>query len=1090
MKMNMSTMKTMVAASLSLVCLISLRAEITGQWDFESDLLATVGNDLEYFDGPDGPTEQETKFGTTATFGIPVIDGSVASVMKTAKNSSSMGYLLRPDLPGNGGGDLANQWSLVMDLLYPVESSGKARAILQIDDPFNNGNGAELSINANNGVGALEGHGVIEPNTWHRLVVTVDQAVEPPIMKKYIDGKKIGEEILPVDPVLGQLDGRWAILDQTSAYGDDSVLLFTDDGGRSEIGYVASIQFHDQVLSVGYVAALGGPTAGGIQTDVQVIAAVESVSPAPGDPLVFPEIPIEIVLADGDQPVPEESIKLILNGEPVVPDIQNLSKGRKRVTYDPGLLEPGVGFTVEFRFSDPANGNQVNSTLWSFTMAPYHLPPLNPAEMAIFYMPFEESTAVHDGVVSDRSNSENHGVLHLAENAGDRSIEGILDGGIDFNIELGSGDLNYIELGKPWPDIPNTFACWIKIAPDFPASQRVGVILGNYNVAKNINWEVHTSGHPRIWWNNGSLDWKIDQYDMRTGEWEHMVFVRDTVKKQIFFYLNGRLAATLDKVAEDVNPDTFSYVGADRRGPGTHVFKGQIDELALFAEALSPSEVFRLYANPFKFPEFKFPTPPIVEMVPTEDAINVARLPGIEVVIDESFGKTSVDLNSISLALDGSDLTRETVQDGNLVRILHQVSEVLDAESSHTLRISYSDTADPANQTIREWSFTTAPVPTIVNQPQDQSVLAGATAFFSVGASTVGQTTYQWEFNGQDIPGQTKAELVLKNVQPSQAGGYNVVVTDRGGTVISKACTLTVTDNLPDDPSESLILGQVASWSFDGNLASGIEGFDGEAMNGATLTDDARVGSGALSLEQAQKQYVDIDRQVLSDGALAYSSAGWIKVTGGEGRRFLWETSPSNWAVSTEVTPAGNVKAFVKLADGSSHSADSGMVPGIGEWHHVAVTFDGVSGQSAIYYDGEKVDVSFTTPAGVGTADTGGFHIGTYRGGSGRFFEGLIDEVGIWNRVLREDEIAYLVDGNPIPASPLLPPVSLNITRVQVSEDKFQIIWEGGDPPFQVQSRTAFGDGSWESVGAATNDTTFETPIIDQKAFFRVVQPE
>ena len=316
------------------------------------------------------------------------------------------------------------------------------------------------------------------------------------------------------------------------------------------------------------------------------------------------------------------------------------------------------------------------------------------------------------------------------------------------------------------------------------------------------------------------------------------------------------------------------------------------------------------------------------------------------------------------------------------------------------------------------------------------------------------------------------------------------MVTDRGGTVISKACTLPVTDNLPDDPSESLILGQVASWSFDDSLASGIEGFDGEAMNGATLTDDARVGSGALSLEQAQKQYVDIDRQVLSDGALAYSSAGWIKVTGGEGRRFLWETSPSNWAVSTEVTPAGNVKAFTKLADGSSHSADSGMVPGVGEWHHFAVTFDGVSGQSAIYYDGEKVDVSFTTPAGVGTADTGGFHIGTYRGGSGRFFEGLIDEVGIWNRVLREDEIAYLAEGNPISASPLLPPVSLNITRVQVSEDKFQIIWEGGDPPFQVQSRTAFGDGSWESVGAATNATTFEPPIIDQKAFFRVVQPE
>ena len=133
-KMNMTTLKTLLATSLSLVCLASLRAEITGQWDFESDLSATVGNDLEYFDDVDSPTEQETKFGTTVDFGIPGIDGAVASVMKTAKNSSSMGYFIRPDLPGNGGGVLANQWSLVMDLLYPVESSGKTRAILQIEE--------------------------------------------------------------------------------------------------------------------------------------------------------------------------------------------------------------------------------------------------------------------------------------------------------------------------------------------------------------------------------------------------------------------------------------------------------------------------------------------------------------------------------------------------------------------------------------------------------------------------------------------------------------------------------------------------------------------------------------------------------------------------------------------------------------------------------------------------------------------------------------------------------------------------------------------------------------------------------------------
>ena len=99
----MTTLKTLVATSLSLLCLVSLQAEITGQWDFESDLSATVGNDMEYYDDVDGPTEQKTKFGTTADFGIPDINGQPANVMKMPKNDATMGYLMRPDLPANGG---------------------------------------------------------------------------------------------------------------------------------------------------------------------------------------------------------------------------------------------------------------------------------------------------------------------------------------------------------------------------------------------------------------------------------------------------------------------------------------------------------------------------------------------------------------------------------------------------------------------------------------------------------------------------------------------------------------------------------------------------------------------------------------------------------------------------------------------------------------------------------------------------------------------------------------------------------------------------------------------------------------------------
>jgi hypothetical protein len=93
--------------------------------------------------------------------------------------------------------------------------------------------------------------------------------------------------------------------------------------------------------------------------------------------------------------------------------------------------------------------------------------------------------------------------------------------------------------------------------------------------------------------------------------------------------------------------------------------------------------------------------------------------------------------------------------------------------------------------------------------------------------------------------------------------------------------------------------------------------------------------------------------------------------------------------------------------------------------------------------------------------------------------------VGIWNRVLRTDEIAYLAEGNTI----LTPPTSLNITRVQISEGNFKIEWEGGDPPFQVQSRTSLSEGSWENVSDPINETSYEEAIDAAMKFFQVVQP-
>ena len=49
---------------------------IRGLWSFNNgDLSASIGNPLEYLDGPDGATAGATEFGTTDSFELPSIQG-------------------------------------------------------------------------------------------------------------------------------------------------------------------------------------------------------------------------------------------------------------------------------------------------------------------------------------------------------------------------------------------------------------------------------------------------------------------------------------------------------------------------------------------------------------------------------------------------------------------------------------------------------------------------------------------------------------------------------------------------------------------------------------------------------------------------------------------------------------------------------------------------------------------------------------------------------------------------------------------------------------------------------------------------------
>ena len=123
-------------------------------------------------------------------------------------------------------------------------------------------------------------------------------------------------------------------------------------------------------------------------------------------------------------------------------------------------------------------------------------------------------------------------------------------------------------------------------------------------------------------------------------------------------------------------------------------------------------------------------------------------------------------------------------------------------------------------------SFTVSyAAPTIVTHPSAQSVAAGGTVTFAVEATGSPTLSYQWRkgssalSNSGPASGATTAALTLTSVSVSDAGNYNVVVTNPAGSITSNNAALTVTSPPPPPPPPpggtppSITILEPASWA-------------------------------------------------------------------------------------------------------------------------------------------------------------------------------------------------------------------------------------------------------------------------------------
>lgn len=119
----------------------------------------------------------------------------------------------------------------------------------------------------------------------------------------------------------------------------------------------------------------------------------------------------------------------------------------------------------------------------------------------------------------------------------------------------------------------------------------------------------------------------------------------------------------------------------------------------------------------------------------------------------------------------------------------------VDATNLGAYHVIVTNANGSVTSSVATLTFATAPV--ITTNPASQTVFAGNTANFSVGATGSAPLAYRWQFNATNIPSATTSNYSLAGITTNNAGDYTVIITNIAGAVTSAPATLTVTSLPP-----------------------------------------------------------------------------------------------------------------------------------------------------------------------------------------------------------------------------------------------------------------------------------------------------
>ena len=234
----------------------------------------------------------------------------------------------------------------------------------------------------------------------------------------------------------------------------------------------------------------------------------------------------------------------------------------------------------------------------------------------------------------------------------------------------------------------------------------------------------------------------------------------------------------------------------------------------------------------------------------------------------------------------------------------------------------------------------------------------------------------------------------------------------------------------PTSVKAALIDNLVSYWKLDESSGDAADSHGANTLtNTGVVFSAGKINNGAdfergdltdiLTITDTTQTGLDIT------GDIAISA--WLKV----------ETAPGNteqYHIVNKFLSTGNQRSYffnysdvggtkrLQFTAGKGDDSESLNVShdlGTGVWHHIVMSWKATTSTLTVYVDGSSVGTAVGTYTSL-FSGTSNFSIGDSQPGAGNIFDGMIDEVGIWSRVLTSDEVTSLYGGGSGLVYPLI----------------------------------------------------------------------